>query len=474
MTHIEKFAPLKHDIGGRIYKFFKGKIQNLYVPTTEDKSQNIYRYGQDNLLPNKIIKYINDSGISKKCAVKVSTYVSGDGWADESSAQLKVNSRQTANDLLRDVANDVSYFKGFALKIGRRLDGSIAFVEHMPFQIVRKTLRGDYLINPTYGLEGFKKDEGKYYPAFNGIKITPAQIAKNKKEYENRPEILYVYESTPDNPHYPVPDFYSGIEDLRTSSRIQQYDLNMVMNGFKAAAILTLIGVSDDKTKDDTGRTQRDYLFEELEQFTGMNPNSNGETSEGGIFVFEAKTKDEVPSLQTFDVKAILDASNTKRETIDRAVCRLFGVHPVLVGFSDAQVLGNTQSIANASLELGVNVKPLQRMIEQAFKTLYPDNSWDISEFMPINYVPESVYSKLTDNEIRELYGYAPLESNNTDEKLLVERLGVGGTQAFTTILADAVMTPEQKRATLKILFGLDEEKVNELLPISEPTNVLP
>lgn len=449
-------------IGG---KFFKG-IQNLYVKVTENKSENIYNYGHDNLLPNQIIKYINDSGIAKKCVEKVSGYIAGEGFADEKAAVLKVNPKQTANQLLDVVSKDGGYFKAFALKIGRSADGKIASVEHIPFQIIRKTLRGDFWVNPTYGAVKYEKNKGAYYPKYKGLQISPAELGKQLKEYDKRPEILYAYIESPDNPYYPVPDFYAGVEDLRTSSRIQQFDLNMVLNGFKVGGLLTLVGISDDKTKDNSGKTQRDYIYETLEQFTGNNPNNNGETSEGGLLVLEAKTKDEIPSLQSFDVKAILDSSNAKREVIDRAVCRLFGVHPVLVGFSDAAVLGNTQSIANASLELANNVKPIQRLIEQTFKNLFPDFSLEIKEFKPITYVPTEVFEKLTDNEIRSLFGFPELVQNAPDEKLLVERLGVGGTQAFTTVLSDPNMTPEQKRATLKILFGLDEVEINELVPL--------
>lgn len=444
------------------FKAFK----NLFVPFLEDKSNHIYKYGYDNLLPNNLIKYINESGVAKRCANKVSTYIAADGFSEVATKTFKVNQYENSDELLQRLSYDLAYFKGYALLVGRSRDGKVSSVKHIPFQLIRKTLRGDFLFNPTYGLKEFKKEKGEYYPKFKGAEITPLQLSEQIKEYGNKGEIQYVFEETPDNPQYPVPDYYAGIENIRTSSRIQQFDLNMVLNGFKPSAILTLVGTVDDTTKDRYNKTQRDYLNDSLDDFTGRNANANGETNEGGLLVLEAKTKDEIPTLQTFDSKAILDASNSKREVVDRAVCRDFGVHPVLVGFSDAAILGNTQSIANASMELNNNVNSLQRMVERNMKLVYPLMDWGLTRFMPVTYIPDSVMNDLTQTERRELFGYPELVVEGVDNKpLLVEKLGVGGTQAFTTIIADPNLSNEQKRATLTLLFGVSTEDVMKLIP---------
>ena len=217
---------------------------------------------------------------------------------------------------------------------------------------------------------------------------------------------MYCYLPTPDNPQYPVPDYYASIEDVLTSAEIQRYDLEAVMNGFVPSAILTLVGKTDNTTKDANGRTARDYQEDALASFTGHDKNEEGLSGRNRLLVMEAATKEEIPVLQTFDAKAILDASNSKRDVIERAVCRSFGVQPVLVGYSDAAVLGNTQSIANASLELANNVNALQRLIERTFTILFPQVEWKLSAFKPVSYIPESVYQYLTEDEIRALYGY--------------------------------------------------------------------
>lgn len=43
-------------------------------------------------------------------------------------------------------------------------------------------------------------------------------------------------------------------------------------------------------------------------------------------------------------------------------------------------------------------------------------------------------------------------------------KLGVGGTQALQSILADINLTPEQKRNSLIVLFGLTEQEANQIV----------
>ena len=52
------------------------------------------------------------------------------------------------------------------------------------------------------------------------------------------------------------------------------------------------------------------------------------------------------------------------------------------------------------------------------------------------------------------------------DTTLLAVTLGVGGTQALTSILADPLLNLEQKKGTLKVLFGLSDEQVNQMLAL--------
>ena len=382
----------------------------LFTPEIKDTSIGIFKYGVDNLLPNRLLKYISDSGVARRAVSKVSEYIASDGFVDRTLADKKVNPKQTADKLLAEIANYAAFFNGFALHISRNAKGEIASVKNIPFQCVRQKTDLNFVeVNLTYGQPKYDKGQSKTYPKYFG-EVLPVNLL-TKDTYKDG-EVLYVFKETADNAYYPVPDYYAQIEDIRTSAEISKMDLELALNGFMPSMMITVVGDVDDVNKDDSGMTELDYVHEDFKQFTGQVKNSEGLSGRFKAMLNFAKTKEEVPVLQTLDIKSILDSSNAKRDVIDRAVCRLFGVHPVLLGYSDASVLGNTQSMANASLELNRVVNSAQRMITEAFEKLYPLGDWTISEYTPITYVDPALFQDMTQDERRNKFlGLEPIET---------------------------------------------------------------
>lgn len=424
----------------------------MFVPEIKNESKGVYMYGKDNLLPNKLMRWVLDSGTAKKAVSKRSTYISADGFIDENASNFKVNEYQTADKILTEIAGYQSYFKAFALHIVRDGNNNIQIKSVLPFQNIRKKLDGRYVYNATFSSAKYDSTKDQIIEAFKPDQLTAEEMMLVK----DNGELLYAYNKSADNPNYPIPDYYAGIEDIRTSSELQKFDFESVTNAFLPSAILTVIGELDNQNQDDTGRTEQDYFDESLEHFTGNVKDAEGKSGRMRLMVTTARTKDEIPSLQTFDAKAIVDASNTKRDIIDRAVCRLFGVPPVLVGFADAQVLGNQQALANASNELNNDVLSDQQLVTETFALLFPEiKNWDITSLKPINYIPDAILNDLTPTERRSLVGYPELQSKTIGDQLLYERLGVGGTQSLVGIISDPTLSKEQKKASLQLLFGL-------------------
>jgi hypothetical protein len=432
---------------------FVSHFVNAFVPEKEDKNKDIWAYGSDDKLPNRLLSIIADSGVATRCVSKLTEYIASDGFTEPKSASLQVNPKQTADELLQEQANYAAYFGGAAFHIKRKANGEIGEVSAIPFQCVRKKVTSGYLVNLTYGQPKFDRTKEKIYPEFKGVKISPEEL----KEVPNG-EILYVYRKTAANAQYPVPDYYAGIEDIQTSAEVSKYDLETVVNGFATSGILTLVGDIDDESKDENGKTELQYIQDRLREFTGQVKNENGLGGRNRLLVQYAKTKEEVPVLQQYDAKSILEASNSKRDVIGRAVCYLFGTHPVLMGYSEAAVLGNTQAIANASIELNKLVNPLQRMLTNAFKMLFPTMEWNISEYMPIQYIDPALYADMTQDERRNKFlGLEPIETD-------------AGGEADKTIKAINSLSP---LVANKVLESLTADKIRGLvnLPPAEPEN---
>jgi len=59
-------------------------------------------------------------------------------------------------------------------------------------------------------------------------------------------------------------------------------------------------------------------------------------------------------------------------------------------------------------MELVNSVEGEQNDIEEDFTILF-GGTWQLTKFMPISFIPDKVWEKLTDDEIRAIGGYKPL-----------------------------------------------------------------
>ena len=377
-----------------------------YVEILKDTntSKDYIYYGYDNVLPNKLIRYVNESGTAKKCVTEISTFIEADGFVEDSTTAFQFNSDQKGDDFLSDICMQVPLFKGFALLIKRNAKGEVGESLVLPFQKIRKSKKGGYWYNANVGTKLYKESEWKWYPEFKGATVTNfADVMQG--------EIFYAFQKTAENPYYPVPDYYSGIEDVITSAELSKMDLELVWNGFMTSAIMTFIGDPNQVIENENGKTVRELYQEQLQEFTGGVKNTDGMSGRYSLFTNWVSTKDEAPLLQTFDAKSIIDASNTKRDAINRDVCRLFGVHPVLIGFSDAAILGNQQALANAQKQLINKVNPTQRFISTELKKVYPDMDFTISQVQPLAVADTNLLNSLTEDEKRNIFwGLEPIE----------------------------------------------------------------
>jgi hypothetical protein len=81
-----------------------------------------------------------------------------------------------------------------------------------------------------------------------------------------------------------------------------------------------------------------------------------------------------------------------------------------------------------------------------------------------ISNTPE-LLKDMTANERRELLLQLPAQPDKaSEERLLVEVLGVGGTQALQSIITDVNLTPQQKINILIEVFGFTKEVASRIV----------
>lgn len=384
---------------------------NRIVTITEDKSNHILKYDIDNLLPQRIIRQVGESGTATSCISILNQYVYAYGLVDENSGKFKVNKDQTLNDLIKDMTPYANFFAGVALHITRNTDGTVNSVTSIPYEYIRKTDSGNYLYNNTFSLTGkYNKSKDVIYPAYRGVKIDTETLAKHIKDYgKDRGEILYLFNKCPGQYDYSIPSFYSAISDIDTDAENSKYELESVNNSFQPSAILTFVGDIDDKTPDEHGNTEWDDIENTLEDFTGNKKDAKGETGRLKLAVFHAPTKEQIPVLQKVDNEHILNAIEASTKRVAKKVARAFGVPDFLIGLGES--VGFSTNVISDQITLFNNrVSMPQELICKALRMLYHGMSIELTQFTPIKYIDPLILSKLTTDELREIAGYKPLE----------------------------------------------------------------
>jgi hypothetical protein len=439
------------DIKGKVYKFF-----NRIVEVIDDKSKKDWIfYGYDNLFPNKLLRYINESGTAKICVDKVAEYIDADGFVNDATTLYQFNKEQKGDDFLTDISQQVSIFGGFALLVKRNSFNEVKEAEVLSLDKIRKD-RHDLKklwYNKNVGNTQYQEKEWKQYPAFN-------PNANNVFAEYPQGEIAYFYKKSADNPHYPIPSYYAGIEDVISSAEISKMDLELALNGFMPSSLITFIGNPNQEIPDSHGKTVDDYYDEVLESFTGGVKDRDGLSGRFSLMKLWASNKDEVPVLQSFDAKSVMEASNAKRELINREVCRLFKVPPVLVGFSEATILGNQLALANAQKVLIDTVNPMQRFITDSLKTVF-NMDFSISQKQPVAVADSALLEDLSPEERRRIFwGLEPIERNVPSEgEKILEILG-----NLSPLLATKVidLIPQQNLLDALGIKGEETTKIDE------------
>lgn len=438
----------------RVFNFVSSVVSSV-VNITKEKSTGRYKYGENDNLPNILLCLVQDSGTATSCVSKIDAFLQADGFVEKTSGKFKVNDEQTADDLLSEISSYHAINEAYALHISFSLDGDKK-VKSIPFEWVRKNYDGTFSVNEFFGTPEYKKSEDKILPAYNPAN-TPEQnkvILQDELKKNGGKQlgsIFYVYRKKAGQLIYPVAEWYSGNSDVKSDSSISDFELENLENGFFPSAILTLIGKIDDKTKDKEGLTESDRLDINLKSFTGK----GNKKKRRSLMVLNADTKDQIPDLKSFDIKPILDGLTDCTDRVSRKVARIFGLPPVLIGIEEAGKLGSSQQLVNEISLFNFFINRRQRQISRTFQILFPEKDWTISTLNPISYIPDQVWDKLTDDEIRNLGGFQPLPVDTTQK-------------AGKTI--DAINTLSPLVAT-KVMDTLSSTEVRGLVGLGESTD---
>lgn len=458
------------------------KVKNAIAYIQKNEGSGYVFYGERDDLPNRIIEDINNSGTATLALSRLKQFIVADGFIDEATGKTRANKNQTWNDLLREgIGENESKLQAFALRLYFTVEGKIASTKIVPIPWIRRD--GDYFkVNRLMGEIGKLESQTEILREFDPD-LTPEKrrnlIKDEVKKYgKQMGELFYCFipKLGRNYDFYSVPDYYSGIEDIQSDGKISELELTNIAQGWRAQVVIST-GVIDNLTEDENGKTEKDYFDEELSEFSGENA--------ARILHLQGRTPEEMPKVTVLDNKEIVDMTEKSTIRLFEKVCRLIGVPPVLCGLSQSGKLGDVQELKNTMELFYLTVRARQDFITSKLNVLKPlilngeNLNFEISRLNPFSLLPDSILSRLTDAELRELFEIPEVEndsiiqgeknSNKTNE-VLTNLTGrqMQGIQRIVRKFNKGDFSFEQAASMLKEGFGFDDQQVDIWLVTQE------
>ena len=388
----------------------KDKIAPLWnraAKITHNKSKKMFNYGMNNLLPNELLKAVEASVTASSCRNRRHEFIEGKGLQDRSIASLKLNPKQTSDDLIAELSDVVGLFKGVPLNVKYNAAGEPFYVYVLPFENVRKTDDGQFYLNEKLSEGTDPKTERIYFDEFDRYETPESRMRRVRAQiaeygYQTG-DIVYLFAKKAGQKNYPIPVAWAGMEDIEADAALSRLDWRNVKKGFRPDAILTTIGEIDDEDKDEAGKTDQDYFDETVKEFTGEDASP--------IMHINVEKADQRPQLDTFSQEKVLNSTTEATDRIGKRVCRSIDVPEVLIpGFAKQGQLGNVQEILTILKLFQNSVNRDQRLISRALEQLFPLLDWTIEPLVIIEELPDWLLDSLTEDEKRQLGGYEPKE----------------------------------------------------------------
>lgn len=429
------------------------------IATIDQVGFYVNKYDFDNKYPQRVIDISNDSGTAQACLELKRKFVFGGGLKNLDFYKSKVNPTTTADKFLRNLIDDYSKLGGCAIHFNYNMVGQKTTITFVPFEYCRTVPTGH-------------KEEGKIamysdWGHSKRLKFSPSDVtyinSYNPKSAVQEMEAVgienykgQIYYWTPNGAIYPLSPFDSVLEDMLTEAQTKKFKHSTSANNFLASHLLI------------TGKSESD---EEAEQFDENLRQFQGGEGSGTIMVIERESEGETIELKKIEIQDYDGLYSFTEDSSVSSIIRRFLIPPVLL-LRVAGSLGTSKEISDAYDYYNVITSDDRLLMEELLTEMFTDfahlvNSEMDFSILPLKYskaISAEYLSYYTKNEIRVANGDEELKDVKADSTLLAVTLGVGGTQALTSILADTVLTVEQKKGTLMVLFGLNETQTNQML----------
>ena len=375
----------------------RAKVIELHKEETKelDKKLAIYKFGSDNLYPERIERIIHNSPTARSATDLLKEYILGKGISGFN--ELQVNPDQTGWELLNDICGSYAHHKGAVINVGYNAEFKVQEIRIVPFTTARKGKKDDKEWTAKIALseDWSKAKEGDVdlVDTFNPIsKVIAAQAGKaeeNEKSYKG--QILYF---NPENATYPLAWIDPAYNDADSEYRAGLYKNTMLRKGFFGKTVFVhkplmaeLTDVEQEALSDpekaayQKSSTESDEVRKTVENFLGaenadgvlrleMDPGYEGKMEDAFFFKnIESNIDDK---LFEFTEKS---TANNIRKSIKR-------IPSILIERNDSALFGNSGAmLLEGKLQFQESTSPDRKNIQTVLKRILMHGTDELKAF---------------------------------------------------------------------------------------------
>ncbi len=278
------------DSAAVVQKHLAGASRGIYY------SDTVLKWGEDNLLPQRLNKAIMESPTAGGCTRHFSKFTIGRGIQGELGDQVVNRYGDTLNDILEySVEDGYAKFYFFTLHFNFNLLGEITEIFAIDPQLARKTRDGKHVIIKDWAGSGYlSDDDGLFFDMFGGPSAPIEGMRRDGiAKYKGQ---VYCYQRSK-NRAYPYAPLAQALQSVQYEDSAQTVALASAQNAFGPKAIVKYPGSGDESSEEflKFKETMTDLCGPENAGSMALvmaSSNADGETSSGNMVETIALPKD--------------------------------------------------------------------------------------------------------------------------------------------------------------------------------------
>jgi len=468
-------------------------IEHKVPVMLENRSGKYITYGFANEYPYYLLDNYRRSSKHNAIVNGKVNYIMGGGWqagddltVEQQARFIKffdgMSSTEDLNDITEKLVLDLELFNGFAVAVTWSKLGTIAKMEHVPFEKIRVD-KEDKMFQVA---DWYNDDMMQLFPKVGDIEKIPAFDPENRLGKQ----LFYYRVYAAGVKHYPLPEYIGGNAWIEADVQVANFHNNNLRNNFWGGYLINFNnGIP---TPEEQGDIERQIK----RKFSG--------TDNAGRFV--VTFNDDAAKAPTLEPLTPSDMDK-QFEILNKAIQQeIFIAHrvtnPMLFGVKTEGQLGGRNELVEAyELFKATYVNDRVRKVERMINYLGSFNGVEGMELIPVEPITERLSEQallqiMTQDELREKAGLQPLEKpadvvgpnpqpdeqpqsvealqSNDNIKKLSGREYQNLMRIVRQYMQDKI-TLEMARTMLSAGFGLSAQEIDTMLGVqaqefSEPT----